>query len=84
MSPWDETTGSNGITVYSDGVSRGTDTSLTSRSFSAVPGNVVIGRRAVNSDTLYSSLDMDEVIIFDKEIPEADIRKIYEMSAPTM
>ena len=84
MSPWDESMGSNGITVYSDGASRGTDTSFTSRSLDAVPGNVVIGRRSVSSDTLYSSLDMDEVIIFDKGIPEEDIRKIYEMSAPTM
>ena len=84
MSPWDENTGSNGITVYSDGVQRGTDTSFSSRGDEAVPGNVVIGRRAVGSDSLYSSLIVDEVTIFDKEIPEEDIRKIYEMSAPSM
>ena len=84
MSPWDENTGSSGITVYSDGVQRGTDTSLTSRSYDPVPGNVVIGRRAVGSDTLYSSLIIDEVTIFDKEISGEDITKIYEMSAPSM
>ena len=84
MSPWDENTGSNGITVYSDGVQRGTDTSFSSRSDEAVPGNVVIGRRAVGSDTLYSSLIIDEVTIFDKEISGEDITKIYEMSAPSM
>ena len=84
MSPWDETTGSNGITIYSDGVQTRTDTLLTSRSYEAVPGNIVIGRRAVGSDSLYSSLIMDEVAIFDTEIPAEDIRKIYEMSAPSM
>ena len=83
MGPWDENTGSSGIIIYSDGVEEGRDTSLSSNSFEAVPGNVVIGRRAVGSDTLYSSLIMDEVTIFDREIPAEDIRKIYEMSAPT-
>ena len=85
MRPWNPAPGGGGgITVYSDGVEMATDDSLSSRTREAVPGNVVIGRRAVGSDSLYSSLIMDEVTIFDTEIPEEDIRKIYEMSAPTM
>ena len=84
MSPWDETTGSNGITVYINGEMESTDSTLNDDPFGPVPGTLVIGRRGVDWDAFYSNLIMDEITIFDTEIPAEDIRRIYQMSAPTM
>ena len=80
--PYDTSTDS--LTVYKNGEAQGSpDTSFRSGTLAAVPGNLVLGRRRIDWDTGYSSVEIDELVIFDEVVSAGDISRIHDMSNPS-
>ena len=67
---------STGITVYRDGQAQGTD-AFHSSSFSVGNGQLVIGRRFVDANHNYVSVEMDELIFWNRILSQQEVQELY-------
>ena len=68
-----------GIRLFEDGVRARSDSYLNSYNYTAGDGRVVVGKAYVDSAGYYASLEMDELIFFNKALMEAEVRELYNM-----
>ena len=66
-----------GIRVYYDGLEVANDTMKSAWSFSAGDGRVVVGKIYTNRDEGYTSMQIDELIFFNKPLSTTDIKLLY-------
>ena len=66
-----------GIKVYYDGAEVENDTIKCGGSRSAGDGRIVVGRIYTNSDEDYTSMQIDELIFFNKALSTTDIKLLY-------
>ena len=66
-----------GMRIYRDGVEEGSHTTRISESLSAGDGRIVVGRWYTDSDSYYSSIQVDELIFFNAALTDTDVQSIY-------
>ena len=68
-----------GFRIYHDGVEVGSDTHYTElhgRTFNQGDGRIVVGRYRTGENNLYSSLKVDEMLLFNKALSSAEIKRL--------
>ena len=73
------TNGTQGIAVYHDGQEVTGSTNGQTLSTTAGPGEVVIGRYLTTWDGGYSSVLVDELLFFNRELTPEEIQILYNM-----
>ena len=66
-----------GITVYHDGMVVGTDTSRAVGTRVQGTGDMFIGRRLDNSGSLYASVHVDELKLYNRQLSADEISEMY-------
>ena len=66
-----------GIRLYLDAVEVSNDTSKSLESRSAGDGRIVVGRLSTNSNGNYASVQVDELIYFNRALTTAEVQLIY-------
>ena len=66
-----------GITVYNDARVIGTDTVKIGLSKPAENGQVVIGKRSYGSEDDYSSVSVDEIKFYNRQLSQDEISNMY-------
>ena len=66
-----------GITVYHDDTEVGTDTSRAHGTRVQGTGDMFIGRRLSNSGSLYASVYVDELKLYNRQLSTDEISKMY-------
>ena len=66
-----------GLEVFQDGVL--VQVQLSKGNFDATPGNgsLVLGKRYVDEDYQYVSMDLDELVFFNRKLMAPEVMKIY-------
>ena len=66
--------------VYYDGTLQNTD--YTSSDIRQTPGNghVVVGKRWKNVDGFYTSVELDELVFFNRSLDELEIQALYQLT----
>ena len=67
-----------GIKIFQNGVEVSVETGLTGREYTPGDGRIVIGRRFTGSDREYISVQVDELLLFNKTLSEEEIRKLNQ------
>ena len=70
-----------GITIYTDGALRGSDTTKDTRSYTAGDGRVVIGRWYTNGGSYryYGGVMVDELNFWNRTLTLLEIQAVYNM-----
>ena len=68
-----------GMEIYHNGESAGSDHTKSLRTLSAGDGRVVLGRAYTDLDTWYAPVDIDEILFFNRKLSAEDIRDIQNM-----
>ena len=66
-----------GLRIYYNGAEVGSDTDKSPGSNSAEGGRIVVGRRWVNLDQEYASVQVDELIFFNRALTNVELESIY-------
>ena len=66
-----------GFKIFYDGQEVGSGTSKVTASYPAGDGRIVVGRWYTNSDSHYSSVQVDELIYFNAALTSDDVQSIY-------
>ena len=67
-----------GIKIYFNGVRRRTDPTMDPHSYGIGNGHVVIGRYHTDIDDRYASVELDELIFFNKKLSESEITMLSQ------
>ena len=70
-----------GFRIYHDGVEVGRDTHYTELHgllFNHGDGRIVVGRYRTRQNNLYSSLKVDEMLLFNKALSKAEIKRLSQ------
>ena len=65
-----------GIKIYENGRFTAADTTKTRSVYAPAEGRLVIGRSSIASDGRYSSVKLDELMLFDSTLSEDQIRDL--------
>ena len=68
-----------GITVYTDGALRGSDTNKDTHTYTAGDGRLVIGRHYTDHDGHYESVTFDELTFWNRILTLQEIQALYNM-----
>ena len=71
--------GVGGNIAYHNGVLVGSDRQRSDITDDPSTGNVVIGRKLLDEDTQYASVEIDEITFWDRILTVQEIREIYNM-----
>ena len=66
------------ITMSIDGEEVASDTILDPYTITAGDGRIVVGRLYTYHDSLYSSVQVDEMLLFDQSLKSREIQLLYE------
>ena len=67
----------DGIRIFYDGVEVGSDTTKGTNSFPTGDGRIAVGRRFTNEDRNYPSVQVDDLVFFNRNLSLADIQAIF-------
>ena len=67
-----------GIELFKDGAEAANSTTRTTTHHSAPDGRLVIGRYATDRDNQYTSLEIDELFLFNHVLNSKDVQHMYE------
>ena len=68
-----------GIRVFKDGVLASYDRSRFSGTYIAGDARLVVGRKYVDRDDYYTSVEIDELIFFNEALSDDEVRELYNM-----
>ena len=68
-----------GITVYHDGTQVEHDDTRYNRSYTTGPGSMVIGRKYTNRDDYYTSVVVDELTMWNRQLSVQEIQDIFNL-----
>ena len=66
-----------GIRMHVNGADVVSDTNKTAQSLTTGDGSIVVGRLFTDSNSYYSSVDVDELIYFNAALTSDDVQSIY-------
>ena len=66
-----------GIRIYINGAQVESVTTKNGVPYSAGDGRMVLGRESTNEDARYASMEIDELIFFNKALSTTDIERLY-------
>ena len=65
--------------LFYDGTHYATNNVITPRELSSGSGRVLIGRAHTNVDGFYSSVQLDELLFFNRALKEQEIQALYQL-----
>ena len=74
LGPYDE----EGISIYQNGIHVGNHTIITQSSTTEPNGRIVIGRAVTEVNGFYGSVQVDELLFFNKSLTETEIRMLSQ------
>ena len=66
-----------GVRIYYDGEEVASGTTKSSSSYSAGDGKITVGRYYTNVNTLYASVQVDELVFFNQTLSNDNINLLY-------
>ena len=75
------TNSDEGFKLYYDGVEKDINLKTTTGNFTLGSGTVVIGKRSAFSDEGYSSVMVDEMMLYNRKLTETEIEDLYNAHA---
>ena len=66
-----------GIQIYYNGAEVANDTTKSDGTYSAGDGRIIVGRRYIDEDRRYASMEIDELIFFNEALSTSDIKLLY-------
>ena len=68
-----------GLEIFQDGTVVAVQPNKGTRQSTPGNGSLVLGKHFVNEDGMYVSMDLDELLFFNRKLTTQEVKKIYDM-----